>query len=247
MIITTDDIQVKFYDTDLRQNMTPFSFFNYMQDIAIRNADLNGIGWEYLRPRDLFWVLSRIKLNVIKLPKWQDNICVTTHPRGSDALFAFRDFDFTDRDGTLLAHGDSYWLLLNRSTLRPQRISEQLKDTQGCGDITEDFPKLNKIITSGTPAVTKHITVEYTDLDMNQHVNNAVYAKWAASLFDLDFRMAHNLKSMQINYLTAAKYGNELDVTLYYNEAEHKYYLDCIESDSGAKIYNAVMEWDQVK
>ena len=243
MIITTDNIQVKFYDTDLRQNMTPFSFFNYMQDIAIRNADLNNIGWEYLRPRDLFWVLSRIKLNVIKLPKWQWDISVTTHPRGNDALFAFRDFDFTDHDGNLLAHGNSYWLLLNRNSLRPQRISESFKGSDCCGIIKEDFPKLNKLFQTGTPIASKHITVEYTDLDMNQHVNNAVYAKWAASLFDLDFRMTHDLQSMQINYLTAAKYGNELDLTLYYDEEKHIYYLDCVESNTGAKIYNAEMQW----
>ena len=97
------------------------------------------------------------------------------------------------------------------------------------------------------PIASKHITVEYTDLDMNQHVNNAVYAKWAASLFDLDFRMIHDLKSIQINYLTAAKYGNELDLTLYYDEVGHIYYLDCIESNSKAKIYNAVMEWNEIQ
>ena len=47
-------------DTDFKQELKPSAILNFFQETAGINSSLLGVGYPDLRPRGLFWVLSKI-------------------------------------------------------------------------------------------------------------------------------------------------------------------------------------------
>ena len=59
---------------------------------------------------------------------------------------------------------------------------------------------------------TKPIQIRYTDLDVNEHVNNVKYLDCILAGFTFDFLKAHTLREVEINYLSEAKYDDSIAV-----------------------------------
>jgi acyl-ACP thioesterase len=45
------------------------------------------------------------------------------------------------------------------------------------------------------------VAVRYSDLDLNDHVNNTSYARWILDSYPVEFHRAHRVGSMSINFL----------------------------------------------
>ena len=73
-----------------------------------------------------FWVLSRIVADIYLWPEWEETIIVRTWPRGTDKLFALRDYEVFYPDGRHIASGSSSWLIVDRTSKRIQRPDEML-------------------------------------------------------------------------------------------------------------------------
>ena len=237
-----NDIKVKIYDCDENRNMTAFSIFNYMQDIALNNAQSLHFGYDDLYQHNLIWVLSRVRLSMNTIPVWNDTFSLTTRPQGADGLFALRDFVFKNAIGEQIGYANSYWLVLNADTLRPQRISEALGGLNYDISVPDNYPKLSKINISGSEIKTMQHTPHYSEIDLNHHVNNANYTKWTTDIFDYDYLKNHILTDIQINYISAAKYADNLLIKLYDAGGNH-FFVECHETDKNTKIYQAELSF----
>ncbi|RPH32985.1 acyl-[acyl-carrier-protein] thioesterase, partial [bacterium] len=77
-----DDLFVRSYDVDSTGKLKLASLFNYFQETAGKHATHLGAGYEVLRKLGLFWVLSRAKIRIHRLPAWGESIQLTTWPKG---------------------------------------------------------------------------------------------------------------------------------------------------------------------
>src|SRR5512140_3295510 len=81
-----DDIFVRSYDVDSAGKLRLSSLFNYFQETAGKHATHLGAGYDVLRGLGLFWVLSRAKIRVHRLPAWGESVRLTTWPKGLDGV-----------------------------------------------------------------------------------------------------------------------------------------------------------------
>ncbi len=68
---------------------------NLLQEAASRHAELLDFGYESMKRRELFWVLSRLSVRVDRYPQLNESLIVRTWPKGLNGPFALRDFRFT--------------------------------------------------------------------------------------------------------------------------------------------------------
>ena len=69
----------------------------------------------------LFWALSRIRVEILRLPRWGEVIQIETWPCRLVGPFFRRDFIIYNSKNEVLCRGVSGWLLLNSENMRPQR------------------------------------------------------------------------------------------------------------------------------
>jgi medium-chain acyl-[acyl-carrier-protein] hydrolase len=69
-----------------------------MQESAYLHAEHLGVGHTQLAPLQMSWVLSRMRIEISRWPKWGDTVRLRTWPSGRDRLFYYRDFEIKDGD-----------------------------------------------------------------------------------------------------------------------------------------------------
>lgn len=216
------NFRVNSYESDRSLNLKINCLFQWFSEIAWEHAKRLNLGFEDLGETDYYWVLLGMRVEIKKLPKWQDDVKLQTWPSGISGLYFSREFILFDSDNEILASASSSWLIYNRTTLRPvvPKGNEYGYNTNSQKAVNEQFSKLrphNCLIPEFS------VVAQYADIDMHQHVNNAVYIKWMENYFgDLHPQKITNIK---IQYLKEVKLGEEVFISfckennIYYCEA----------------------------
>ena len=169
---------VRYYEVGPSRQVRPATLLDYLQDAAAEHASLLRIGVQDLHQRELTWVLSRLRLQVERYADVGETVLVRTWPSTRANLASCREFELLDRQGVIVARATTSWVVLDLVRRRPVRLADVLPDypLEPRRAIVDDFPPLPRAESHGSELA---FAVRQSDLDMNRHVNNAVYVGWA--------------------------------------------------------------------
>lgn len=189
------------------------SLMQYMQDIAARHADQLGFGFDRLTEIGGFWVLSNLRMEIATLPKWNDEVRVKTWPSGRTRVIATREFVGENQDGRKLFAAGSEWMILDRAKNRPKNLSRLDLDIPDGGPkaVQGELSRLEPrdgYIDAGT------VSVPYSSIDLNGHVNNTEYVRWGIDAIVRMFKPLETVRSVQTTYLSEVFEGEELDLLI---------------------------------
>lgn len=235
--------KLRTFDVDLTNHVKISSIFNFMQESASNSADSLGFGYDQLIDDQLFWVLSRVKIELNPLPSLGDEIIIETWPRGIDKIFALRDFLIYDGDNTLIGKATTSWLMLDGKTKRPVRpdILIQRIPPEGIENAIEQV--CGKIETNPDMDLVNEVRVGYTDIDINQHLNNVRYIEYILNCFPTDHYKKKRINSLQVNFLSESRYNDT--IRIYKSVAGDDaigYYIEGINQNE-QKVFQASVEW----
>lgn len=165
----------------------------------------------YLKEQNKLWVLSRMALEIVRMPAIGEAVTVETYPSGVERLFAIRQFTVTDARGGVLARATSCWLLLDAGTFRPQRIVETLgRDLPPNEDKPRHFPVPARIQALPENVQELSYTVRHSQIDVNQHLNNAFFAAFVHDMLGTLAGKDQKPASLQILFQHAGPLGAEI-------------------------------------
>lgn len=206
-------------DVDQFLELKLSSFFKMMQDVATEHAEVFNIGKANTIDKGLFWVITRIEVEILKAPKYLQEVTLKTYP-GDDLRFIFpRYFCLEDIDGHVLIKASSTWMVLNKET---HNIC--LNPFNGFKAPTEhhegelELPQKVKSYDSTLVEVRK---VRYADIDLNGHLNNTKYIDYILDVHDSNFYKAKRISHFLINYEKELK-DNDM-VSIYRSETNPEY------------------------
>jgi acyl-ACP thioesterase len=204
--------KVRTWDVDRADRLTLAAAFNYFQEVAGNHAEAIGIGRNRLMEKNQAWVLSRMSALILRRPAWGEEITVRTWPRGTDRLFALRDYDMVDPSNNVIARGRSAWIVLDLGKmrpLRPQSVMDTIPQNEGRDALKDGITALEK--PEGSSKVSSR-QAAYSDIDYNGHVNNARYVQWIQDILSpRDLEGALTLR-LDINYLTEVREDEPIDL-----------------------------------
>lgn len=172
---------------------TPFSFMN-------------------LASRNTAFVLTKMTLNIIKDIKIYDEVDIITHPRKLRGATYPRDFIVKVNDETV-AVARSMWVLLDiekRCILRPSAIND-LGEIPTSDEDMFDIEDVRRIVEATSLSETNVRDVCYSNLDMNNHLNNTYYSDFIFDCLD-NTRTSDAGLYLQINYKNEARLGDVLEI-----------------------------------
>lgn len=208
-----ENFTVKSYETDLEKRLKVQSFLNFAQFMAEKHADSLSFGYKDLIAKNLFWVLSRIDIEFLKFPTWNQEITMKTWHKGVEALFGLRDFIIRSNDGKELVKATSSWLILDSVSRRLQRVDKILGSTgrlpHSEDAILESAPKVN-LVEEMFCAAERRVT--YSDMDLNLHTNNAKYIEWSLDFMAERYGYEREVKRLQINFNSESKMGDLIQI-----------------------------------
>lgn len=207
-----------------------------MQDIACLHSASVGYGILEIEAKKRAWMLLDWKMEVIKRPKYNDDIKVETWSRKVERLYAYRDFQLKDKEGNIIAIGTSRWIFVDTERRRPVRLTADIADLYESETDKNVFTEEMEDIKCGDYLFKKDYCVQRRDIDINQHMNNLSYLDMAYEILPEDIYNTKVFNNIRIVYKKEILYGEKVEC--YYEEQNNKH---IITAKSQGKI-NAIIE-----
>jgi len=210
------------HDVDCMKRLRLTSFLQKTQDIAETHANLYGCGYRHLIEKNIVWVLSRMKMEMTRMPDWNEPVRLDTWHKRVERIFALRDFILYDSCETPIIKATSAWLLMDirsRRMLRVEHILPHLAQVNIPLDAIKTVPdKLAPPVKDGLVPMKTH-KVCYSDVDLLNHVNNTKYVEWALDCLPSGDNIPnmHDMTSFQINFNVEARFQD--CVNMMYNSS----------------------------
>lgn len=206
------DYLIRTYECDKHSQLRLITLMNIFQDMADTHATAMGLGLEFCLAHGLAWVGSNYHICIRKLPSLHDKIKFVTWPAMAKKLGAIRDFAVYNEDGEEIISAASQWILIDSARRRPLSLVDNLPQYSAVDDrvMNEEFTvKLPEIERTDYQTV---FHVRYDDIDINNHVNNAVYPLWASEALPESFRLEHTESEIEISFKKECCFGEDAEV-----------------------------------
>ncbi len=236
--------KVRAFDVDANDRLKVNTILDYFQDAASNDAERLNFGYSNFVPKGLTWVLSWAKFEFINYPKFMDEIKIQTWGKKQYKLYSIRDYLMFDSRDEIICRGTSAWLLLDSKSLRP-KILPQLFPEIKMLDSKDALPELpEKIIPKTQTEIVYSTQIRYSDIDLNQHENNAKYIELMLDCFDYEFHKKHTMKLLTVSFNAQSRYGDEIQ--LFKGKEKDNpltHYVEAKNLNSNKSVFQGLVAW----
>ncbi len=219
------DLRVSFSNSDLDHRMTIPAIIDAFQDCSCFHSDQCGVGFAYLEPRNLVWVINYWEVDFERIPMYGEKITVGTFPYSFKAVMGNRNFYLKSETGEYLAKANSIWVLMDWEKMKMSMPTPEIVNAYELGeklDMSYESRKIEEpvldggeyIYKSGVKATTREcetVTIQKHHLDSNGHVNNGQYIKIAMDLIT----SYKEYKRLRVEYRNQAHLGDVIVPKMY--------------------------------
>ena len=186
-----------------------FALMNILQDIAGEHAGLLGFGVDALAKNGMMWVASRCHVRIHRHIRWHEEVTVNSWPSGEKGLMSLRDFEITDRDGEKLVSASIAWLVIDVKRRRPLRPCRAIGEIPAhrVRSLETEFEEIEEM---GKVTCEQNFTPRFGEIDMNCHINNAVYLAWALESVPEEFRRQYVPVEIEIAFKAEILSGQDV-------------------------------------
>ena len=179
---------------------------------AGENAKKNGFGIDDLINNGCTWVLSRIAINMTRLPKLGEDICVHTWIADNNELISERKIVFYDSSDNIIGTSSTMWVVLDIKTRKVLPLSTISQITEiAQGDRGFDINMADRVRCNDAVEIESRM-VKYSDLDLNNHVTTPKYIEWIYDVVDIKILNNKPFMSILVNYQNEVLYGEKVSI-----------------------------------
>jgi len=233
------DYKVKYSEVDSDYKMRLDHIVTHFQDITGLHSDEMEIdGKTLLEKSNAFWVLTKLKMKIHRLPDFDETVEIETWPTVAKGVRFGRDYRIS-KDGIPLISGTSDWCTLDFDTRKPRRVDTiHYPHTMPHREDRSDAGEILRIRETVEDADINHkYRSSFVDIDTNKHTNNIAYLRMILNCFSPDEFNELQLDELQVSFLSQTFHGDE--ITVYKKKTDYGFYIEgqC----NGTGVFNCVM------
>ncbi|KAD0916814.1 hypothetical protein E3N88_43554 [Mikania micrantha] len=185
------NFSIRSYEIGADRTASIETLMNHLQETALNHAKsvgLMGDGFAStpeMFKRSLFWAVTKMRVIIDRYPTWGDVVEVSTWVALNGKNSIRRDWLIRDcKTGEILTRASSNWVIMNKDTRRLSKIPDEVRGeiehyfVDAPPVVDDDCRKFQRLDETTADYVRKGLTARWSDLDVNQHVNNVKYISW---------------------------------------------------------------------
>ena len=232
--------KVQFSQSDSNKKMSLYELLKVTSDMAVEDYAQRGMDRDTLTAHGYACLVSRVAFRFHRMPAENENYVFTTYEEKAEPLQLVRAYEFKAQDGSPLITGLSSWLLVDPAAHRiiPTKKFTMREPVESQKE--HDCLKYGKIQIPENLELWDERTIKYSDIDGNNHVNNARYGAFVADVIPENLR-ATTFTDFRLNYAKEAKLGQKLSVYGTVNENEKR--LSIVGKTEEGVSFEAELYW----
>lgn len=187
--VYTFESRIRYSEVGLNCNLTLESLLDYFQDCSTFHSEDIGLGVDYLKKKNMVWMLSSWQIVVERYPHLCENVLIGTAPYEFKGFIGYRNFLMQTKSGERLAYANSVWSLMDMEKMAPAKPPQEMLDGYVLSEkLPMDYAP-RKITLQPDGIEQETLCVRPHHLDSNGHVNNGQYVRIAMEYVPKDFRI----------------------------------------------------------
>lgn len=173
---------------------------NILQLTAGTHAELGGISFSDMQYFNQAWVLSRMRVEIKRLPKWRDIVTVKTWINSLENSRSVRCLELYVGDEKIVGC-ETFWAVFNTNSRRPENLAlpnEHFEKYPAMKAVETNF---SKIAIPDEREFLQEKKVVLSDLDIVNHANSVKYLEWCLDSIDYDLIKNKKIQNFEMNYL----------------------------------------------
>ena len=235
------EIKVKSYDVCKNNTIKLSSVMQYFQQIARENLDMLGMTYNFLKEKNIVFVLTKYKIKIFKSMFADEKYIYKTSPCAVSGVSFIRDFLIEDYNSNVFAEASSTWIIIDfekRTILRPNKLPFEISPDVKLVDFTPERIRTSAL---SEPSYVYFTKVKYSQLDANNHLNNCHYADIIIDgIYENGFLLPESYE-FDISYEHEAALGAELKLDFY--NSDNKIYVECNNLTDGSICFSAYFRY----
>ena len=212
-----------------------------LQVSGMQSIELGVSDKDVLERYNLVWIITDYEIDVVRLPRFAEEITIETEALSYNRLFCYRRFTIYDEAGQDLIHMMATFVLMDRDSRKVQAVESEI-----VAPYQSEFDK--KLIRgpkyeSLEEPFSKDYHVRFYDLDMNGHVNNSKYLDWIFEVMGADFLTHYIPKKINLKYVKEVRPGGVITSAVERTGLESKHEI----TSDGATNAQAIITWQEMK
>ena len=198
--ILTKDWEINFLQCYPNGYLKYTDLCNILQLTAGVHAELGGISFSDMQEHHQAWVLSRMRVEIKRLPKWRDVITVKTWINSLENSRSIRCLELYVGDEKIVGC-ETFWAVFNTQTRRPENLSLPHEHFEKYPNDKGTEIQFSKIDTSIDKTFVTEKTILLSDLDIVNHANSVKYLEWCLDCVEPKLLLNQKIESFEMNYL----------------------------------------------
>ena len=179
-----------------------------LQVSGLQSIDLGISDKSMLEKYNLVWIITDYDIDVVRLPKFGEEMTIETEALSYNRLFCYRRFTIYDEAGNAIINMLATFVLMDRDSRKVHAVEPKI-----VAPYEAEFSK--KLIRGPKypdlkEPINKDYHVRFYDLDMNGHVNNSKYLDWIFEVMGADFLMEHIPRKIHLKYVKEVRPGGQI-------------------------------------
>ncbi len=204
---------VRYCDVDFRDELKPSTALAYLEEAACNSAEELGIGYSYVKPRGLAFMVTNVCCEFLRPVKlFEKDVHVQTWPLPPTYVVFGREYQLCVGD-EITMRASARWCLMDVAAGKV--VSSKMIEGQDYSTYNTDraLPISRWKIPSFKAEEGElrfSIKIANSEYDHNMHVNNTRYADYCFNVFTLEELSKLSLRYFSIAYVKQCKEGDEL-------------------------------------
>ena len=173
---------------------------NMLQLTAATHSELGGISFVDMQQFNQAWVLSRMRVEIIQMPKWKDTITINTWINNLENSRSIRAFEVLVNNKKMIG-SETFWAVFNTKTRKPEALALPHEHFEKFPENKATHQSFSKINIQNEKEIVFEKTVVLSDLDIVNHVNNVKYLEWCLDCIDEKKILNQSITSFEMNFL----------------------------------------------
>ncbi|MFK7000347.1 acyl-[acyl-carrier-protein] thioesterase [Flavobacterium oreochromis] len=184
---------------------------NLFQLTASSHAELGGFSHADMQIFNQAWVLSRMKVEIIDLPKWQDEVTVKTWIKSLEGYQSVRCLEMY-LNGKKIIGCETFWVVINTNTRRPENLAIPYDHFTFFPNNHATSISTHRINIPENPVKLSEKTIKLSDIDIVNHANNVKYLEWSLDEIEPEIILEQKIKSFSINFLQEVNLQDKIQI-----------------------------------
>lgn len=174
--------RVRYTECDSYGHANNATYFRYMQESAFDATAQAGYPYERYQETGFLWLAYENEIEYLSPLRYNDSVTVKTWVADFRRTRSRRMYEMRrTENGEIAARASTDWVYLNSESLRPARIPSDMMAAFFPEGVPDEAPRRPPFPSAPPPppeVFSVRRRVEWRDIDMAGHVNNAVYLSY---------------------------------------------------------------------